>query len=380
MSTKNRKNNSNMNKRELGEPPFNRIILGGTLSLAIMLLIGGVLMLVLAISEQSNFDAASIDDFQSLGKKGCLVIDASTYTVSSVQLKKLRSKCVETWTYNVEVVGTTSTKDDGSGVNGTTTSSSTYFVSNEQSASACNTNCEFCVEDDFNGKDFYRGVESNRPGRPIVNNRMFVECWVSRMPVNELSTFYDCDGQIQYHHEEEMVDEDDDVDPDNTSVCYQLQDPSIELKVALESNQLGMISAWLGVVGSIIFFCMGSFWVWRNRVTAREDQQLILAKQRHLESIHSHIDSATTNAAAIKMQSFFRAVAARKRVMKLLDGEIEELEQQIENSSSRSAGHTVGSKTEEEEEGKSACHFSAIIALCAVSVAVLYIVFDKSMG
>jgi ABC-type dipeptide/oligopeptide/nickel transport system permease subunit len=58
--------------RELGDPYFHQLVVGGTLSLGVLLIVGALAILAIMLMEQSNFRDADLDGFTSLGE-ACLV-------------------------------------------------------------------------------------------------------------------------------------------------------------------------------------------------------------------------------------------------------------------------------------------------------------------
>jgi hypothetical protein len=58
--------------RELGDPYFHQLVVGGTLSLGVLLIVGALAILAIMLMEQSNFRDADLDGFTSL-REACLV-------------------------------------------------------------------------------------------------------------------------------------------------------------------------------------------------------------------------------------------------------------------------------------------------------------------
>jgi hypothetical protein len=226
----------NIRKRELGDPYFHQLVVGGTLSLGILLIVGSIAILGIMLKEQSNFKGAALDDFRSLGE-ACLVESAFDYRAVDIELNSLNTVCEEEWEYNVRVVDRNNT-----------------FVSNTITYTACKrSGCTECSDRKLQGENVYAGVDITRRGEPI-DNETFAECWASVAPVESLSDFYDCGNQI--------------------GTCYQLVDPRDRLKDEIDSFELGMIGAYSGFgVGAILLLCSGWF-LWRNHQVRRKDRKL----------------------------------------------------------------------------------------------------------
>ena len=348
--------------------PFNRIIIGGTLSLSFLLLLGGILMYIIYRVEIKAIDNAQLDDFVYLGNQGCQILNTSSYSIHDKQLKKLRTKCYESWTYNVKVVvageDATTTTDASSSSNSTYSS---HFMSNIQTIDVCSNVCEECLEDDFHGRNYYRGIYNNRPGRPIIQNKTFTECWISnrnKLSVEELSSFYDCNTTNNNT---------------DSKHCYLLINPIQKLQNAINSNSLSKIAAYVGILSSIIFFMLGMYWMYLNKLASRklkkqfemiqrqqkeqqekeqqekeeEDKEEFKDQRQQSKFQHQHMMSTVSCSTSnimedeentkhhehhqheqrdhdhdpdvIRLQCFFRSILARDHVMKLLDEKIEEL-------------------------------------------------------
>jgi len=234
--------------RNKGEAPFDALIVGGTLSLGVMMMIGGLVILILSLADQSSWNVADTDDFQSLGPQGCRVERTVEYSVQTYELDALNSVCREEYQYFVRVVAT-----------------NTSFVSTKLSAIRCTTSCDVCFK--FYGPNWYIGVESTRLGEPITNETL-IQCWEPTKPVSDLSDFYQC-GILQ----------DDgggmEVSPQEAaSSCYQLEDTSIELRALQNSNQAGMIAAVVGLAGAVIMLSWWCFFVYKNRQARILDEMM----------------------------------------------------------------------------------------------------------
>jgi hypothetical protein len=233
-------------ERQIGDSlPFDQFVIGGTLSLACLLLIGGIVVLAVSLVDQSTFKDASLNDFVPLGEEGCQILNTSSYRFFDEEINALNSRCVEEYRYNVQVVSETSSDEE-------------IFVSNVLRSIVCTGLCDFCNDNEFRGPTYYTGVVVNQEGEAISSDTL-VECWAPR--TDSLSVFYTC--------------------PTNSEAvpCYLLQDPSLPLKDAMDSNQLGMIAAWVGLVGSVIFFTLVVWFVRRNRQVLKRDAELLAAAQ-----------------------------------------------------------------------------------------------------
>ena len=47
------------------------------------------------------------------------------------------------------------------------------------------------------------------------------------------------------------------------------------LKEVMESNQYGMIAAYVGIVGSVVFVSLGLYFVWKNRRALHNDKKAV---------------------------------------------------------------------------------------------------------
>lgn len=232
-------------KRQVGDPvPFDKLIVGGTLSLGFLLLIGGIVILAISLADQSTFKDATPNDFVSLGDNACQILNASSYRTVEEELNALTTRCIEEYRYTVQVVSETVSNGD----------EKKMFVSNVLTSVVCSSPCEFCLANKFRGPTYYAGVVVNEDGENISSSTL-VECWVSR--TDTLSDFYSC--------------------PNGDVPCYQLQDPSLPLKEATDSNHLGMIAAWVALVGSVVVIALGIWFAWRNRQALEQDAKLLAA-------------------------------------------------------------------------------------------------------
>ena len=214
------------------ELPFHKLIVGGTFSLGVLMLLGAALIMTLSLLDYSEFSDADVGDFESLGPEGCQILSTYSYEIFQKDLNSLNRLCVEEWEYNALA---------------RTSSDEVTFTSNPLTFEACKVGCNECPSSKLQGENYYAGVESNKRGQTI-DNATFVECFQPTIPVNELSSFYEC----------------------QETTCYQLKDPTIELKEKTESYEFGMLGAYVSIgVGCVLLLC--SFWcMWKNRLARRK--------------------------------------------------------------------------------------------------------------
>jgi hypothetical protein len=222
--------------RQVGDPYFHQLVVGGTLSLGILLVVGALAILAIMLNEQSNFRDADLDDFTSLGE-ACLVISSFAYRAVDLELNSLNTVCEEEWEYNVRVVARNET-----------------FVSNTITYTACKrSGCNECPDRKLQGENFYAGVDVKRRGEPI-DNETFAECWAPVVSRESLSDFYNCGNQ--------------------SATCYQLEDPTDRLKDEIDSFELGMIGAYAGLGVGVFLLLSAGWFLWRNRQVLRKDREL----------------------------------------------------------------------------------------------------------
>ncbi|KAL3905449.1 MAG: hypothetical protein SGARI_004455 [Bacillariaceae sp.] len=77
-------------ERQPGDPVYDKLFIGGTMSLAVLLLIGATAVLVVCLIDQSKYKGASTSDFASLGPEGCLIESSASYSYSTIELTALR--------------------------------------------------------------------------------------------------------------------------------------------------------------------------------------------------------------------------------------------------------------------------------------------------
>lgn len=208
------------------------------------------MILAVSLADQSEFKDASLNDFVSLGDEACQILNTSSYRFVDEELNALNTRCMEEYRYNVKVVSDAATSS----------SDGDKFVSNVLKSVVCPLPCGYCNEVEFRGPTYYTGVIINENGETISSNTL-VECWAPR--TDFISDFYSCPPPTE----------------SDAVPCYQLQDPSIPLKEAEDSNQLGMIAAWVGLVGSVVFIALGVWFVRRNRLVLKQDAELLAAAQ-----------------------------------------------------------------------------------------------------
>lgn len=231
-----------------GDPIYDRLIVGGTASLGVILCIGATIVLVVSLVDRSKYDGAKEDDFRSLGSNGCRIESAARYGFYDVRKNNLNFWCVEAWEYNVEVVG-----------------SNTTFESASQSSEDCRNTCEACVgRGQLYGEDYYVGFDPLRPGIPITNET-YVECFEPTVPVESLSDFYNCGRQL----------------PDNAT-CYMLEDTASILDEDMESVELGLAATYACYGVGALLVLLAVFFVHRNkRVLEKSESQQAEQQQNH---------------------------------------------------------------------------------------------------
>ena len=252
-----------------GELPYDKLIVGGTLSLGIMLLIGGIVILIISVIDKSSFDDANTEDFVSLGSNACRIQRTVFYDAVTERVDALNSLCHEEYQYQVELIlggDGDMQRDDGNQTGINTTATTATFVSTVMSKTRCKRPCDVCNQ--LYGENHYTGVDITRPGTSITDD-LFVECWGPTKPVDQLSDFYTC-GTSTAENGDGNIGE---VDPIDATSCYQLQDPTIEIKNVQGSQQVGMIAAIIALIGAVMMLCWGGYFIWRNRKAWEEYEQ-----------------------------------------------------------------------------------------------------------
>ena len=90
--------------RRLGEPLYDKFMIGGTVSLGVLMWIGATAVLIVSLVEQSKYLGAQLSDFESLGPQGCRIVESFSYNIYDKRLDALNTNCMEQWTYTVQVV------------------------------------------------------------------------------------------------------------------------------------------------------------------------------------------------------------------------------------------------------------------------------------
>lgn len=252
-------------ERAPGELVFDKLIVGGTLSLGVLMFVGGLAILIISLVNQSAYKDVSLDDFASLGPQGCRIDSSVSYRVETEKLDALNSICKEVYQYQVEIIRpTTKEKEEADGSMSPTATS--FFISTPLYRIMCKTSCDICPPSSLNGPNFYVGVDVTRPGTAITANETLVECWEPTRPVNQLSDYYQC-GPTQ-------VDNGGQVPPSSQGAtppqCYQLYDTAAEIQDLQGSHQAGLIAGSIGFAGSIILTIVGLYFVHRNRQARKE--------------------------------------------------------------------------------------------------------------
>lgn len=221
-------------QRKPGDPlPFDYLLVGGTFSLVILLIIGGIVILAISLAENAQFDGAALNDFKSIGPEACLIQSSASYSIVQEDLDKLNSLCKERYEYNVFIERY-----------------NTSFVSNPLYSTACKTSCDICGPSNFKGKNHYVGVEVNQEGERITSKTL-VECW--EPAIDDLSSYYECSDEN----------------------CYQVADPSLVLDAEMKSTQKGIIAGIVGLVGSVVMGIIGLYFVWKNRQARESDRKAL---------------------------------------------------------------------------------------------------------
>ena len=230
--------------RKLGEPVFDSLIVRGTVSLGVLLVIGACVIFGVSMKQQNEYSGAELSDYESLGAQACWIQSSYSYNVRTKRKSKLRADCIEEWEYNVVDMTTNKT-----------------FVSEVLQQKACAWACEDCW--DYEGPDFYAGVKSNVPGIPLTNDTMLLqECYGPTVDVEDLSDYFECD---------EFEDNED---------CIRLNDPREDLDDRMDSVGVGLLAAYVGLGGGAIVLIWGAYFYCKNRIVYQRDQ----VKLREIEA------------------------------------------------------------------------------------------------
>lgn len=242
-----------------GDPIYDQFLIGGTISLGVIMLIGATIVLVMSLVDQSKYSGADTGDFQLLlGATGttttdsgghCRVRSSISYIYKEKRLNALNTICVEEWKYNVHVPPTGGSDDS---------EEEAFFVSAPLSLDSCRGKCEDCIRmNRLFGQDYYAGVDPLVGGTYIPSSssnsstdqtEVKVECWAPVVPVDELSDFYDCGTQRA-----------------ENGTCFLLKDTAILLKDEENSSQISLISAYSCYAGGIVLLLVAGFFIYRNK-------------------------------------------------------------------------------------------------------------------
>eukprot|EP00977_Amphora_coffeiformis_P000952 scaffold202_cov180-Amphora_coffeaeformis.AAC.4 len=233
--------------RKPGEPYVHPLILGGTLSLGILLLIGSGAIAIVSNISRADFKDAELNDFQYLGESACHIESAVNYRTIEEELNALNTNCLEQWEYQVRVETDEIVND--------------VFVTDWLSFKACSTSCYLCPDSRRYGENYYAGVDILRRGEYITNETA-VECWGPTKAVESLSSFYNCGPQKTT----------------DAPTCYLLADPRDKLKDSIDSYEMGMLGAYTGFGGGAVLLLVAGWCVWKNKRVRAQDQK-ILRKQ-----------------------------------------------------------------------------------------------------
>jgi hypothetical protein len=244
--------------RQLGEPPIHALIVGGTFSLALLLWIGAAAIAIVAATQRSDFDDADLQDFVSLGEQGCRIERTVRYRTIDQEINTLNRVCLEQWEYQVRVMSSTQEEQQQQ--------QQDVFVTDWLSLRACTSSCSSCPESRLYGRDHYAGVDVLRRGEAITN-ATFVECWAPRIPVNQLSDFYNC-GPYQNNGSAQ------------NNTCYVLLDPTDKLDDELDSYELTMLGAYVGFAGGFILFLAYGWCVCYNKKVLARDAKILQERKQ----------------------------------------------------------------------------------------------------
>lgn len=229
-------------ERQPGDPVYDKLFIGGTISLAVLLLIGAAAVLTICLIDQSKYRGASAQDFQSLGPEGCLIESSFSYSYSTVELTALNSVCQELWEYNVEIVAPDIEFFEDN-------VQETSFVSAPLVSAACHGTCEVCQSrGKLAGPDYFVGLNPTRPGINIPANGTFAECFVPTIPVESLSDFYNCGPQRS-----------------ENGTCYLLEDTATALIKEQDSVRIGLSAAYACFAGAIVIFGVVGYFMHQNK-------------------------------------------------------------------------------------------------------------------
>ncbi|CAB9526986.1 expressed unknown protein [Seminavis robusta] len=217
-----------------GDPIYDTLLIGGTVSLGVLMWIGATIVLIMSLVDQSEFQNAMPSDFSSLGPRGCRVEKSTSYTYYDQRLDALNTLCVEEWQYSVQVVVSLMEEEE-----------ETTFVSAPIMSENCRSKCDVCLRQGrLYGAEFYPGLDPTTRGT-YITNQTFVECWEPTIPVEDLSDFYQCDK--------------------SSGTCFLLEDTSVRLEAERNSSQIGLISAYACYAGGALLLLVAGFFVLRNK-------------------------------------------------------------------------------------------------------------------
>jgi len=239
--------------RKLGEPYVHPLILGGTLSLGILLWVGAGAIAIVSTVSRADFKDAELDDFEYLGESACHIESSVNYQTVEEEVNALNTNCIEQWEYRVSVKTAEINND--------------VFVTDWISFKACSTSCYLCPESRLYGDNYYAGVDSLRRGEYITNETS-VECWGPTIPAEKLSDFYNCGSQKSTNSSSTTT----------KPTCYLLADPRDKLKDSIDSYEMGMLGAYTGFGGGAVLLMIAAWCVWKNKQIRAQDNK-VLRKQ-----------------------------------------------------------------------------------------------------
>jgi uncharacterized membrane protein len=231
-----------------GDPIYDGMIIGGTLSLAIIMLVGATVVLIVSLLNQSKYNDASLTDFISLGNNGCQVLqNASRYSYFDQEVNALTTICTEQWEYTLRIHNIINDGNERGATNATTT----YFVSAPVTHGECRGTCRYCLQaGELYGPNFYarQALIDPRISGLYIDEQTYVECWQPTIPVEDLSGFYDCGVQRS-----------------ENGTCFLLQDTAVQINEESESTQIGLVAVYACFAGGFLLLLLVVFFKYRNR-------------------------------------------------------------------------------------------------------------------
>ncbi|KAL3923244.1 MAG: hypothetical protein SGILL_001761 [Bacillariaceae sp.] len=142
----------------------------------------------------------------------------------------------------------------------------THFVAAPLISEACRATCEVCLSrGKLLGPEHFVSLDPTRPGVDISSDGTFAQCFAPTIPVDALSSFYNCGQQRAAN-----------------GTCYLLEDTAAQLEAEQSSVGISLTAAYCCFAGSAVIFCIAGYFMYQNKkVREKELSGLEEAKTAH---------------------------------------------------------------------------------------------------